>query len=204
MKKYEYKIIATRQLTGYAGKDKYINVYRFPIFKEFYDLKKTHSRDTVKIEILDQILGSFEVDLKQQHKQPEFWLKNLGKYITRTNMQPGDLVTLTIFVDELDNYSFFIKSDRYFRYLLERHNSEVNKYRLLIENPNKSTSECITNNTEIFLTKFNVFRSETELKFSNEVKDFTVWEYNGNGKKYIGIPFHIDKVEEFDELEEIL
>ncbi|AXX86515.1 hypothetical protein AMRN_0761 [Malaciobacter marinus] len=204
MKKYEYKIIATRQLTGYAGKDKYINVYRFPIFKEFYDLKKTHSYDTVKIEIVDYILGSFEVDLKQQHKQPEFWLKNLGKYIIRTNMQPGDIVTLTILIDGSNNYSFFIKSDRYFKYLLERHNTEINKYRLLIENPNKNTSESITNNTENFLYKFDVYKSDSELKFSNEVKDFTVWEYNGNGGKYLGIPFHIDKVEEFNELEEIL
>lgn len=204
MKKYEYKIIATRQLTGYAGKDKYINVYRFPIFKKFYDLKKTNTYDTVKIKIIDYILGDFEVDLKQQLKQAEFWLKNLGEYITITNMQPGDIVTLTILVDESNNYFFYIKSDRYFRYLLEKHNTEINKYRLLIENPNKNTSESITNNTESFLNKFNIYRNDSQLKFSNEVKDFTVWEYNGNSKKYIGIPFNIDKVEEFDELEEII
>lgn len=204
MKKYEYNIIATRQLTGYAGKDKYINVYRFPIFKKFYDLKKTHTQDTVKIKIIDYILGGFEVDLKQQQKQPEFWLKNLGEYIIKTNMQPGDIVTLTILVDESNNYSFYIKSNRYFKYLLEKHNTEINKYRLLIENPNKDTTESITNNTEIFLNKFDVYKRDYLLKFSNEVKEFTVWEYNGNGKKYIGVPFHIDRVEEFDELEEII
>jgi hypothetical protein len=119
-------------------------------------------------------------------------------------MQPGDVVTLTILIDDSSDYSFFIKSDRYFKYVLERHTVELNKYRLLIENPNKNTSESITINTENFLNKFNVSRSNSELKFSNEVKDFTVWEYNGNGGKYLGIPFHIDNVEEFSELEEII
>ncbi|MBT5490874.1 hypothetical protein HOK00_00795 [bacterium] len=195
---FRHKFIATRLLCGFSGSDKYINlnsvqeihdlynvVMNGPIIKinDIDTIKETTS-DIVKFHITDRQLNkTFPMHIKKQDDGLRF---TLTEYVKYTKIIPGQIIVISI--ENLDNsYNIFIEFKEYYKYILEKHPRE-NKYRILCDNPPRSITTTITDNTDVFLSSFGIdATNDNTLKWSGKY----CYSYIADGftEKYIGVPY---------------
>ncbi|QCI27606.1 hypothetical protein [Caminibacter pacificus] len=219
---YTIRVIANRQLCGWAGSDKYINVTNSKVFQKLWEkakngkITKINGSD-IKIEnkggsskvscsIIDVVKGktyeskSIYLTLREQ---PNNELRfQLTSYVNDNNIMPRDIIEIFIIFDN-QNCHIKIKIDYFFKYILEKYpkKPEENLYRILIDN-SPNGHDYINEN---FLNNFNISKTNEKGKFGNSKTEFTLFEVQGCGKQYIGVPYDGKlQLHCFDKLEEIL
>lgn len=214
-----YKILANRQLAGYAGSDKYINVSGNTEYQEIFSaiesgditsingksLREEEKGKTKNIHFIieDRLLNKkYDAFLA---KSNELRLQ-LTNYVNSEKIIPGDIITLVIKRSDTD-CKMYIKSDRLYKYVLEKKSQYINKYRILIESP-RSTGNCgktVSDLTDGYLSNYNIENTGECLTFGKDPTEFNVYVCENCDKKYIGIPFYTNlQIDCFNDIEEIM
>jgi len=216
----KYRILANRQLTGYAGGDKYINVSKNTECQTVFTSLISREITTINGQsiTIEQKGGTTNIHFKIQDKllntqydaffalgTRELRLQ-LTNYINTEKIIPGDI--MTIMCEQIDtDYKIYIKSERLYQYVLEKKSQHINKYRILIQYP-KETANCgvtTSDNTEGYLSLFSIRKINETLTFGKDPANFDVYISENCEKKYIGVPFNTDlEIDCFNNIEEII
>jgi hypothetical protein len=218
------KVIANRQLTQYNSDDKNINVTKYNFMQELFEnvysnsditlnnetVEITQNGDTRRIDFLieDIILNKkYAVYFARSSRELRLQLRT---YVVDREIIPGDVVTLYVeYEEDKNNVSLKIKSETIYKYVLERKTVNDSRYRVFIDLPENTNNAgiTVTENTEEFLKKFNIEKTENQIPFGkgDKVVMFTGYTFNNCNTKYIGVPYNINLEPDcFDEIEEIL
>ena len=215
----KYKVLANRQLAGYAGSDKYINVSgNIECHDVFSAIESAQIRSINSIEVREEEKGRtknihFVIEDKLLNKKYKaFFAKSnelrlqLTNYVNSEKIIPGDIITLVI--ERLDtDCKVYIKSDRLYKYVLEKKSQQINKYRVLIQHPRSTANSGVTisDNTEDYLSLFLINKTEETLTFGKDPANFDVYISENCNKKYIGIPFNTSLgIDCFNDVEEMM
>jgi len=214
-----FSILANRQLAGYAGSDKYINISSNEMLNTLFtsslnstvvtinnkDIrietkgKTTNIHFTIVDKLLDQEYQSF---FAKGDRELRLQLTN---YVNSEKVIPGDIITLVI-EDLNTNYNIYIKSESIYKYVLEKKAGE-NKYRILIEKPHETSNCGITTSefTDAYLSKFNILKANEVMTFGKDKTEFNIYTLENCISKYIGVPYNINlQCDCFEDIEEIL
>lgn len=214
-----FKILANRQLAGYAGSDKYINISSNEVLSNLFasllngtvlkinnkDIrietkgKTTNIHFTIVDKLLDQEYKSF---FAKSDRELRLQLTN---YVNSEKVIPGDIITLIIELSD-NNCNFYIKCDSIYKYVLEKKAGE-NKYRILIEQPHETSNCGITTSeyTDTYLSKFSILKSDEVMTFGKDKTEFNIYTLEDCDSKYIGVPYNTDlQCDCFEDIEEIL
>ncbi|MGJ0310676.1 hypothetical protein [Aliarcobacter cryaerophilus] len=214
-----FKYLITRQLAGYSG-DFYINVNHEPMFHTLYDQIMDGSISEVngsvptadvpgfkaRFNIIDKLINkSFNIHIKKNASDGLRF--TLTPYIKHMSSTPSQILIIDLSF-EATRCNIYIKSECYYKYILEKHQVQ-NKYRIIMaEVPTDAYSgiERLTENTDPYLAEFNIINTgDRSLKWqSTYFNSYEAIDYN---KKYIGVPY-TNKYglvcDSFDRIEEIL
>jgi hypothetical protein len=119
-------------------------------------------------------------------------------------MSPNCILIIFLDIQE-NNVTLLIKTEYFYKYILEKHSSE-NIYRILIENPPHDRIGT-TSFTDSYLENFNIIKSSDSSLIWRGSQDFSGYICEGYNKKYIGVPYvTINGIycDEFNKIEEIL
>lgn len=214
-----YKVLANRQLAGYAGSDKYINISSNEVLNNLFasllngtvmainnkeiSIETKGKTTNIHFTIVDKLLN-------QEYKS--FFAKGdrelrlqLTNYVNSKKVIPGDIITLIIEISG-NNCNFYIKSDPIYKYVLEK-KAGKNKYRILIEKPHETSNCGITTSefTDTYLSKFNILKSDEVMTFGKDKTEFNIYTLENCNSKYIGVPYNTDlQCDCFEDIEEIL
>jgi len=209
-----FKFIVTRQLTSYSGSDKYINLNSLNEINRLYNSILDNSislvnsiapesiptRNMVNFFIIDKTLNkTYPIHIKKAADGLRF---TITEYVNDIKMVPNTILIISIKFGN-NSCSIFIKTEYFYKYILEKHASRE-FYRILNENP-PSNRIGTTQNTDIYLSQFNIIKdNDTNLNWRGN-QQFSSYYTNNFSKKYIGIPYSSElDCDEFDNIEEIL
>ena len=210
------KFIVTRQLTAYSGSDKYLNLNSISEIHELYDgimnnlilnvngqtTIAENTRNIVKLNIIDKVLQkSFPIHIKKSGDGLRF---TLTEYVNEIKMAPNCILIISLDI-HTDRATLLIRTEYFYKYILEKHSSE-NMYRILIENP-PNDRVGTTTITDTYLNQFNIINSNNNSLNWRGTQSYNGYTSTEFTKKYIGVPYvqaEGIKCDEFDRIEEIL
>lgn len=214
-----FKILANRQLAGYAGSDKYINISSNEALARLFTSLLNGTVVTInKKEIRKETKGNTTnihftlIDKLLNQEYPSFFAKSdrelrfqLTNYVNSEKVIPGDIITLIVDIS-VNNCNINIKSDSIYKYVLEKKAGE-NKYRILIEQPHETSNCGITTSefTDTYLSKFNILKSDEVMTFGKDKTEFNIYTLENCNSKYIGVPYNTYlQCDYFENIEETL
>lgn len=197
-------IMATRQLTGYSGKDLYINLgsnsdivslfnyikgtrnYKINDRNTSFDSNSNIAYFTIYEPLLDK---KFDVHIKEQ--KDGLWFR-LTKYIQYQKIIPGQFLVLNITINE-HNAKISIYGLELYRYIMQK----CDNYYILMSDI--ATGESYNTMAESYLRNFNILRTDTIIKRGHG--SFFAYNTDRHSKKYIGIPYNTNlECDEFNEI----
>ena len=203
-------IMATRQLTGYSGRDLYINLTSINEITELFNKisnsssfnvnnkKTTYYGETKSayFQIFDPILNKyFEAHIKDNRHRDGLWFR-LTKYIQYQKIIPGQFLVLNITINE-HNAKISIYGLEFYRYVMQKHNDY---YTLMLDIDSGESYDTIA---ESYLKNFNILRTDTIVK--RGYGSFIVYETDRYSKRYIGIPYNTNlECDEFNGIGDII
>ena len=219
---FKMKIIANRQLSQYNSDDKNINISKHIFLKKLFekiysgnfstinnesiDIKKNGKTRRIDFQIEDIILGN-KYNVYFDYSPRELRLQ-LRTYVVDREIIPGDIITICVSEDK-GNCIIKIKSKSIYKYVLERKTVTDPRYRVFIDLPENDNNAgiTVTNKTEEYLKKFNIYKTSKKIPFGKEDKIvmFNGYYFEKCNTKYIGVPYQENlKIDFFNEIEEIL
>lgn len=212
------KVIGNRQLAQYNSDDRNINVSNKRMFPDIFKDILSHVITTINNEPItidvhgDTTTVDFTIIDKLLDKSySSYFAKNprelrlqLLEYVEDRKIIPGDIIT--IYIERSNsNCNIEIKSDSFYRYVLERKSQKDIRYRVFTEFPRGTNNAGITVSeyTDEYLDSFNIEKLDETVAFGST--EFTAYSLEGCTSKYIGVP-HDKNLELncFDDIEEIL
>jgi len=202
--------MATRQLTGYSGKDLYINLTSINEITELFNKISNSSSFTVNnkgatynsetesayFQIFDPILNKyFKAHIKDNRHRDGLWFR-LTKYIQYQKIIPGQFLVLNITINE-HNAKISIYGLELYRYIMQK----CDNYYILMSDID--TGESYNTIAESYLRNFNILRTDTIIKRGHG--SFFAYNTDRHSKKYIGVPYNTNlECDEFNEIGDIV